>query len=373
MTILRIIAVVVVLSLFGVGGYMLFPSLFGASKPIVNENNATSSQIPVVTTGTTEETAREIPAPKPQEAVLLVDTPDIPKTTATPPPITTPKEPPPPQVITPSQVIKPRVTTIVDCGYPSRTRGWYDVQNQGVKNDFCRWVGDPPNEWFSCYKAGSTVTHTPKSEVYDENAPHDALVDFATYGCPDPTPPPPAVAPPPAVVAPPPPATPPPVLITRPAPGTVINDIQRGWRLCSKCAALVFENNAGDCPKGGSHEYHPARYYGVPYKVRVPNGQAGWRFCNRCARLCWGKFLTGCGSSQGKHDFTGSAVYSMYMNYPPPLVSSKDYQINWRFCNWCGVLFYGGTPLAPRGVCSGTNGGLHGLSGSAAYFVRTFS
>ena len=40
-----------------------------------------------------------------------------------------------------------------DLGYDGNgnyTRGWYDAQCQGRANDFCRWVGLRPNEYFAC-------------------------------------------------------------------------------------------------------------------------------------------------------------------------------------------------------------------------------
>lgn len=51
----------------------------------------------------------------------------------------------------------PRPTFTADCGYGG-TRGWYDIQNQGVANDYCRAVGDT---WFlACKLAGSTDEYT---------------------------------------------------------------------------------------------------------------------------------------------------------------------------------------------------------------------
>jgi hypothetical protein len=79
-------------------------------------------------------------------------------------------------------IILPRQSTIRDCGYNDKTRGWYDMQNQGVRNDYCRWVGDPPNWWFSCHKAGASTHITPNTVVYNENDPHDPYVP-GTYGC----------------------------------------------------------------------------------------------------------------------------------------------------------------------------------------------
>lgn len=73
----------------------------------------------------------------------------------------------------------PRLTTITDCGYGNMTRGWYDIQNQGVKNDYCRYVGDgtaTSPKYFSCAKAGASNQYTPLSEIIDPNLPHDDLI-----------------------------------------------------------------------------------------------------------------------------------------------------------------------------------------------------
>ena len=48
--------------------------------------------------------------------------------------------------------VLPRPTFINDCGYAG-TGGWYDIQKQGVKNDYCRTVGDDP-KWTACALAG---------------------------------------------------------------------------------------------------------------------------------------------------------------------------------------------------------------------------
>lgn len=89
--------------------------------------------------------------------------------------------------------VKPRPSNVVDCGYDG-TRGWYDIQGQGVKNDYCRVVGDGAGAWLSCYLAGaekrkpipgdwnSVYWLTPPSRVIDGNLPHDP-VDMSQIGC----------------------------------------------------------------------------------------------------------------------------------------------------------------------------------------------
>lgn len=80
-----------------------------------------------------------------------------------------------PVVTTPVVVkppVKPRMTNFSDKGWSNMTKGWYDMQNQGVRNDYCRYVGDAPNIWFSCALAGATDQYT-TARIYDPNLPHD--------------------------------------------------------------------------------------------------------------------------------------------------------------------------------------------------------
>ncbi len=59
---------------------------------------------------------------------------------------------PPAHQTPPARKVLPRPTQVQDCGYAG-TGGWYDVQGQGVKNDYCRTVGDNP-KWVACALAG---------------------------------------------------------------------------------------------------------------------------------------------------------------------------------------------------------------------------
>lgn len=83
-----------------------------------------------------------------------------------------------------NKTIKPRWARdkLVDLGYDWQPRGWYDMQNQGVRNDYCRHVGDggPPGGWFSCSLAGSDQPYTANpytggGPLYDDSLPHDPL------------------------------------------------------------------------------------------------------------------------------------------------------------------------------------------------------
>ena len=52
---------------------------------------------------------------------------------------------------------------LTDLGYSSMPRGWYDAQCQGAANDYCRYVGDAPNIWWSCALAGTTNQYSPST------------------------------------------------------------------------------------------------------------------------------------------------------------------------------------------------------------------
>ncbi len=84
--------------------------------------------------------------------------------------------------------VNPRPARIKDCGYGHMKRGWYDFRNQGVKNDYCRHVGDHPNIWFSCQFADANGNvdasnqNTSPSMIFNPDAPHEDLIS-GTYGC----------------------------------------------------------------------------------------------------------------------------------------------------------------------------------------------
>lgn len=58
--------------------------------------------------------------------------------------------------------IKPRQTQIRDCGWQDHLYGWFDAQGQGVKNDYCRFVGNIDDKNFSCAIAGAGGEYSAK-------------------------------------------------------------------------------------------------------------------------------------------------------------------------------------------------------------------
>ena len=118
--------------------------------------------------------AAQTGTPTPQTTAPQTAAPSV----TTLPPTTTPPATTPPATTMPVAtaavvtvpVIKPR-QNVVDTGYSYADRplfahkpGWYDVQNQGVPNDYCRYVGDynaATGQWWSCALAGRTNEHDP--------------------------------------------------------------------------------------------------------------------------------------------------------------------------------------------------------------------
>ena len=71
-------------------------------------------------------------------------------------------------------------TYLTDLGWVDCGEGWFDVQGQGVKNDYCRWVGKCGcrNErrdeqggvncsWWSCALAGAQRQYTDRRQFYE--------------------------------------------------------------------------------------------------------------------------------------------------------------------------------------------------------------
>lgn len=92
---------------------------------------------------------------------------------------------------------------------------------------------------------------------------------------------------------------------------------QHGWRNCPKCQGIWHTGPNGDlhgpCPAGGIHESGPIDY-GIAHDVQVngPWGQSEWRFCNRCRCLWWGgNGVIGACTAGGGHSKDGSGNYSL--------------------------------------------------------------
>lgn len=135
---------------------------------------------------------------------------------------------------------------------------------------------------------------------------------------------------------------------------------------CNKCHGLTFAGNSslGRCPAGGDHDHAGSVNYSISCDgTPVPKiNQANWRWCNKC------QWLTFAGNSPvlgpcpagGEHNHTGSGDYVLLCN----TVFGKDQQPNWRWCNKCQGLVFGGGSPAP---CQA--GGVHDLAESSDYIL----
>ena len=60
---------------------------------------------------------------------------------------------------------------IRDSGFANCGEGWYDVQDQGVCNDYCRWVGNcncrGTCSFWSCALAGTDLQYSPKGQYQE--------------------------------------------------------------------------------------------------------------------------------------------------------------------------------------------------------------
>jgi hypothetical protein len=88
-------------------------------------------------------------------------------------------------------------------------------------------------------------------------------------------------------------------------------------------------------------------------------GQTNWRWCQKCGGLGYGGDATqGRCPAGGQHDFSASANYALSIND-----ASFPGQDNWRWCRKCEGLSYNGNPSP--GPCPA--GGTHDHTGSADY------
>ena len=140
---------------------------------------------------------------------------------------------------------------------------------------------------------------------------------------------------------------------------------QDNWRWCNKCQGLAFGGSPapGACPAGGTHDHAGSGNYRLIQNppVSIPLSQDNWRWCNKCQGLTFGGSpAPGACPAGGTHDHAGSGNYALLQNSPISIPLTQD---NWRWCNKCQGLTFGGNP-AP-GVCPA--GGTHDHAGSGNY------
>jgi hypothetical protein len=141
---------------------------------------------------------------------------------------------------------------------------------------------------------------------------------------------------------------------------------QHDWKWCTKCQGLTYAGNStlGPCSGGGNHDHSGSSDYSISCDgTPAPKiNQGDWRWCNKCQWLTYGgNPSAGPCPAGGDHDHKGSGDYVLLCN----TVYGSGQQPNWRWCNKCQGLAYAGNPSL--GACPG--GGEHNHSGSSNYIL----
>ena len=149
---------------------------------------------------------------------------------------------------------------------------------------------------------------------------------------------------------------------------------QSNWRWCNKCQGLFYGGNTATsrCPAGGTHtpsDQSGSFDYILPHGAPLtPSSQPDWRWCSKCQGLFYGgntaQSRCPTGGTHTPAAQSGSADY--ILPHTVPIASAS--QGNWRWCNRCQGLFYGGNVASSR--CP--TGGAHtppNQSGSADYIL----
>jgi hypothetical protein len=142
---------------------------------------------------------------------------------------------------------------------------------------------------------------------------------------------------------------------------------QDNWRWCNKCQGLAFAGNSspGTCPAGQTHDHSGSGNYRLVQNtpVLLPSSQDNWRWCNKCQGLAFGGSASpGTCPAGGSHDHAGSGNYDLIQNTSHSIPETQD---NWRWCNRCQGLSFGGS--ASQGTCPA--GGTHNHKGSGNYVL----
>lgn len=150
-------------------------------------------------------------------------------------------------------------------------------------------------------------------------------------------------------------------LLARTANASVL---QSDWAYCHHCAAMWYAggNSVGVC--AGSSAGHATSAGSYIYVMDMGGGstntsdpQGNWRFCNLCYTLFWGGStavggLVGCCSgdpTEGGHR-VGSTNYSIGWDSSAINNGNSGQQADWWWCGNCSELFFSSSGN-PGGVC----------------------
>lgn len=138
---------------------------------------------------------------------------------------------------------------------------------------------------------------------------------------------------------------------------------QDNWRFCTKCAALHFNNGAGNCDAGGLHarkgfifhlDFDPDK--DLP---DTPTHQSHWRFCVKCSCMFFEPATEQHCAAGQRHQAAGFHFMLPTNRVGKPALNpeSSFAQGSWRFCGNCSTMFFDGFPDF-KGVCP-ANGQAH--------------
>ena len=136
---------------------------------------------------------------------------------------------------------------------------------------------------------------------------------------------------------------------------------QSDWRWCNRCQGLFYGGGTAQsrCPTGGTHtpmEQSGSFDYILPVGTPITqSSQPDWRWCNQCQGLFYGPNV---GSSSCPTGGTHTpAAQSGSWDYVLPFgaAGTTFSQPDWRWCNRCQGLFYGGNVASSRCPTGGTH------------------
>ena len=116
---------------------------------------------------------------------------------------------------------------------------------------------------------------------------------------------------------------------------------QSNWKICNKCRSLVLATSLpGYCHYGGQHvvDKDPKNesiwVYSLALNIPDFPGENNWRYCKKCKGI---SSDGGVCPGGGKHDRTGTGIYTIATGDPLPLTGDDP---NWRRCNKCQGLVH---------------------------------
>lgn len=133
---------------------------------------------------------------------------------------------------------------------------------------------------------------------------------------------------------------------------------QDKWHFCHKCFGMFYNGDQagrrGHCPNGGGHEAYGFNFDLPHTYVSLPRWQGDWRFCEKCFGMFYGGDRDG---RRGRCPSGGEHVeYGLIFGLPYDVAETPGTQQQWRFCHKCFGMFYNGDQQGRRGRCPAGGG-----------------